>query len=402
MKKKRAISIGVAVLSVLLVVGIIGGVKAAQIGAMIEAGESYAPPPIGVTTAEVTRGEWETTTSAIGTAVAMQAVTVASEVPGTVLSLRFESGDRVERGDILATLDSRAERAQLASARAQRDLAALTLQRAQSLIGSGAIPQADLDNASAQKAQADAAMANLQATIAKKTIRAPFSGRLGIRQANLGQILQPGAAIVQLQSVGSLYVDFQVPEQALASLEHGFAVRATSDTFPGAVFEGTIDVIENGIDPATRTVRVRALFPERPAVAEPAPVELAPNPLAPDPVAPTREANERLRPGMFLEVEVVEPTRRDVLAVPNTAVLYAPYGDSVYTVAETDGALTATQVFVRLGERRGDFVEVQSGIEEGVTVVATGAFKLSNGAPVSIENDVTPPAAELVPEPENR
>ncbi len=192
-------------------------------------------------------------------------------------------------------------------------------------------------------------------------------------------------------------MDFQVPEQALASLERGFAVRATSDTFPDATFEGTIDVIENAIDPATRTVRVRALFPEQPALDEPNPVELAPNPLAPAP-----ESNERLRPGMFLEVQVVAPLRRDVLAVPNTAVLYAPYGDSVYTVGETDAGLTATQVFVRLGERRGDFVEVVSGLEEGVTVVVTGAFKLSNGAPLSLENDVTPAAPELAPEPENR
>ena len=373
---KRLKQIGLALVVVLVIAGAIGAVKAAQIGAMIEAGESFVPPPIGVTTAEVESAEWESLTAAIGTAEAVQGVMVASEVPGSVTSLRFESGDMVERGQVLATLDASTERAQLDSARAQLELAALTLRRSRTLAASNAVAQAELERAQAQEAQARAQIAGLRATIAKKTIRAPFDGRLGIRQADLGEILQPGSPIVSLQSTGPIFVDFNVREQALPILEVGLSVRATSDTYPGDPFVGTIETIDTAIDRSTRNVRVRAIFPDE---------------------------RERMRPGMFLQVQVVQPERRQVLAVPNTAVLYAPYGDSVYRVEEGDeGALVAKQTFIRLGERRGDYVEVLEGLEDGQTVVSTGAFKLSNGASITVENDVSPEAPSLAPEPENR
>lgn len=373
---KKIKQIGLALVVVVIVAGAIGAVKAAQIGAMIEAGEAFVPPPIGVTTAEVDTAEWESLTAAIGTAEAVQGVMVASEVPGTVTDLRFDSGDMVERGQVLATLDASTERAQLASARAQLELAEATLRRSSTLAASRAMAQAELEQAQAQEAQARAQIAGLRATIAKKTIRAPFAGRLGIRQANLGEILQPGSPIVSLQSTGPIFVDFNVPEQALPTLQVGMTVRATSDTYPGEPFEGTIETIDTAIDRATRNVRVRAIFPDE---------------------------RERMRPGMFLQVQVVQPDRREVLAVPNTAVLYAPYGDSVYVVEDDEnGGLVAKQSFVRLGERRGDFVEVLEGLESGQTVVSTGAFKLSNGAAVTIENDVSPGDPSLEPEPENR
>jgi len=373
---KKFKQIGIALVVVLLVAGAIGGVKAAQIGAMIEAGESFVPPAIGVTTAEVRADEWESVTAAIGTAEAVQGVMVAAEVPGTVTSLRFESGEQVTEGQVLATLDSSTERAQLASARAQMELAELTLRRAETLARRSAVAQAELEQARAQEAQARAQIASLRATIAKKTIRAPFAGRLGIRQADLGEILQPGAPIVSLQSTGPIFVDFTVPERALPQLEVGHQVRAKSDTYPGEPFVGTIETIDTAIDRATRNVRIRARFPDE---------------------------SGRMRPGMFLQVEVLRPERRAVLAIPNTAVLYAPYGDSVYVVEEgEDEGLVAKQVFVRLGERRGDFVEVLEGLEAGQTVVSTGVFKLSNGAAVSVENDVSPEEPSLEPEPENR
>lgn len=373
---KKIKQIVIALVVVLVVAGAIGAVKAAQIGAMIEAGESFEPPPIGVTTAEVLAAEWESLTAAIGTAEAVQGVTIASEVPGTVTSLRFESGEEVDQGQVLATLDASTERAQLASARAQLELAELTLRRARTLAERSAVSRAELEQAQAQEAQARAQIAALRATIAKKTIRAPFAGRLGIRQADLGEILQPGSPIVSLQSTGPIFVDFDVPEQALRTLEVGHEVRATSDSYPGEPFVGTIETIDAAIDRSTRNVRVRARFPDE---------------------------GDRMRPGMFLQVEVVRPERREVVAVPNTAVLYAPYGDSVYVVEEGEGdQLVAKQTFVRLGERRGDFVEVVEGLAAGQTVVSTGAFKLRNGAAITVENDVSTGEPSLEPEPENR
>ncbi|MEM9074739.1 MAG: efflux RND transporter periplasmic adaptor subunit [Myxococcota bacterium] len=368
--------IAASLIAVVVVVGAIGAVKAAQIGAMIEAGSSFVPPPIGVSTAEAESSEWESSSSAIGTAVATQEVMIASEVPGTVRSLRFDSGEEVRRGQVLVTLDSSTERAQLASAQAEAQLAAINLRRMEELVGRGAVSQSDLDTARARKAQADASIAGLRATIAKKTLRAPFAGRLGIREVDLGEVLQPGTPIVSLQSLSEIYVEFQVPEQTLSQLQVGLAVRATSDAFPDEVLTGTIHTIDSRVDEATRNIRVRALVPNE---------------------------GERIRPGMFLEVDVVQPQVRQVLAVPNTSVLYAPYGDSVYVVDEGEGGtLQARQVFVRLGERRGDLVAVESGLEAGQTVVTTGAFKLQNGAAVTVNNEVTPPDAVADPNPENR
>jgi len=364
-----------AVVLLLLVVGVIGGVKAAQIGAMIEAGEAFVPPPIGVTTAPVGSDTWEVTVSAIGTAVAIQSVDIASEVPGAVSALRFESGQEVEAGDVLLILDSAVERAQLRAARADSQLAGLTLDRSERLGAQGAIPTAELDGARARQAASGANVSLLQASIAKKTIRAPFAGRLGISDVEVGQIVQAGAPIVTLQRLDPIHVDFQVPARQLSSLTRGLAVRARSDSYPDEAFEGTIEIVDARVDGSTRNVRVRATIPN---------------------------GDERLRPGMFLDVQVVQPQSRSVLMVPNTAVLYAPYGDSVYLVEESEGRTVGRQVFVRVGERRGDFVEVLSGVEEGQTVVATGAFKVQNGATLSIENDVAPPAAQVDPDPENR
>lgn len=374
MKKKAGLIAG-AVLVLLVIVGIIGGVKAAQIVAMIDAGESFVPPAVGVTTAEVTADSWEVTVSAIGTAVAVQATDIASEVPGAVRTLRMESGQEVDAGDVLLTLDSALERAQLRAARADAQLAQLTLDRSERLGAEGAVPTAEIDGARARQASSAANVSLLQATIARKTIRAPFSGRLGICDVGLGQIVQPGAPLVTLQRIDPIYVDFQVPASQLTRLTTGLVVRTESDSYADEVFEGTIETIDGQVDASTRNVRVRATLP---------------NP------------DERLRPGMFLDVRVLQPDERRVVMVPNTSVLYAPYGDSVYIVEEEDGATVGRQVFVRVGERRGDFVEVLSGVDEGQTVVATGAFKLQNGATLSIQNDVAPPASQTRPSPENR
>ncbi|MEM6959520.1 MAG: efflux RND transporter periplasmic adaptor subunit [Myxococcota bacterium] len=374
--KKNILTVGASLVAVVLVVVAIGAVKGGQIGAMIEAGESFVPPPIGVSTAEASSDSWESATTAVGSAVAVQAVTVAAEVPGSVRSIRFESGDEVARGDVLVVLDASIERAQLASARAQVTLSEATLERSERLRGAGATAQADLDVARAQRAQAVASASGLRATIGKKTIRAPFAGRLGIREVELGQILQPGEAIATLQRLDPIFVDFNVPERSIAGLSEGQRIRAESDGFPNVAFEGAIETIDPRVDERTRNVRVRARVPNE---------------------------GERLRPGMFLDVSIVRPERRNVVIVPNTAVLYAPYGDSIYLVEDGEsGTLVARQVFVRTGERRGDFVEIEDGVDAGQTVVSTGAFKLQNGVTITVDNGTAPPASEVAPTPENR
>ena len=373
--KRRIFSLVVALLLVLGVLGGIGAVKASQIGAMIEAGESYRPPAIGVTTAPVRTESWDSATTAIGTAVATQSISVAAEVPGTVRTLRFESGETVTRGEVLLTLDDSIERAQLASAVAEVELAQVTLARVESLAGRDAVAQSELDVARARLAQAQASVSALRATIAKRTIRAPFAGRLGIREVDLGEVVQPGAPLVSLQSLDPIYVDFRLPERSLSTVTTGNALRATSALFPGEVLEGRVETIDTRVDERTRSVLVRAVLP---------------NP------------DERIRPGMSLDVEAVRPARREVRAIPSSGVIYAPYGDSVFVVRTEGERMTAEQVFVRLGERRGDLVEVIEGLEAGLRIVSTGAFKLQNGVEIREENETAPPEARVDPRPENR
>jgi len=307
--------------------------------------------------------------------VAVRAVTVASEVPGLVRRIGFESGAFVHRGDVLVELDSSTEQAQLAAAKADAELARATLERSRTLRASDYSSAADLDAADARAKQTTATVAQLQATIAKKTIRAPFDGRVAIRQVELGQVLSPGTLVASLQSIHPIHADFWLPQQALTDLASGMKVRLRTDVFPQQSWEGEVTTINPEVDVSTRNVRVRATFS---------------NP------------DGRLRPGMFANVDVISPQKRSVVAIPSTAVIYAPYGDSVFALEKkegaNDGALVARQKFVRLGERRGDLVAVISGLTAGETVVSSGAFKLRNGAAVVVRNDFAP-AAELAPKP---
>ncbi len=366
----------ITVLGLLAVVGLLGGIKAGQIFAMVKAGESFAPPPESVATAKVEQASWEAGRSAIGTLVAVRAVTLGAELTGAVREIAFESGAAVKRGDVLVKLDTTTEAAQLASARADAALARANLARARNLRAGEANSPADLDAAEARAAQAEAAVATLQATIAKKTIRAPFDGRVAIRQVELGQVLSPGSPIASLQSVNPIHAEFSLPQQALADLAARQRVQMTVDAFPDAKWQGEITTINPEVDVATRNVRVRATFP---------------NP------------GGRLRPGMFAKVDIYAAERRPVLVMPATAAIYAPYGDSVFVLEEQREAgrapaTVARQKFVRLGERRGDFVEVLSGLSAGETVVSAGAFKLRNGATVAV-NQALAPEAQLAPRP---
>jgi membrane fusion protein (multidrug efflux system) len=282
----------------------------------------------------------------------------------------------VKRGDVLVKLDTSTEEADLAAARADASLARVTLQRAQRLRAAGSNAQADLEAAEARAKAAAAEVASLQATIDKKTIRAPFDGRIAIRQVELGQIVSNGTAIGSLQSVTPIYGEFTLPQQALANVRAGQKARLRTDTFPDRTWEGEISVVNPEIDLATRNVRIRAMFPN------------------PDGL---------LRPGMFATVEVLSGDHRDLLIVPATGIVFAPYGDSVFVVEEKKddtGKVTSTvkQRFVRVGTRRGDFVAIESGLEKGETVVRSGAFKLRPGMAIAINNELAP-EPELAPRP---
>ncbi|MGD8823848.1 MAG: efflux RND transporter periplasmic adaptor subunit [Myxococcales bacterium] len=366
-KKPILIAVGLVLLAAMA----LAGIKFAQIRSMIAAGEAYVPPPQAVTTAKVSEVQWQSELTAVGSLVAVQGVTISSEVSGAVKAIAFESGEMVKKGELLVRLDTSTEQAQLASAEATARLARLDLARMKTLREAGAGSEADLDAAKARAAESAAAVENWKAIIAKKTIRAPFSGQVGIRQIDLGQVLQPGTPIVSLQSSDPIYVEFSLPQQALSRVQSGNPVTVHTDAFPDESWEGKVDVVDARVDIDTRNFTVRAIVDN-----------------------PSRA----LRPGMFVDVTVLRPETRTLLAIPASAVIFAPYGDSVYLTKEktTDSGKTqkiAEQVFVRLGERRGDLVAVTSGLKAGDEVVSTGAFKLQNGMAVVVRNDLAPEAS---------
>lgn len=361
----------IALLGVISTVGVLFGLKAGQFQAMAAAGKGFSMPPEAVTSASVEETEWRPSQPAVGTLVAVHGVMLGAELGGTIRELDFDSGATVKKGDVLVRLDTSVEEAQLAATLADATLAHLALDRARSLKGRDAITQAELDAAVARAGQADAVAQGLKATIAKKVIRAPFAGRVGLRQVELGQVVAPGTVLASLQSVDPIYADFWLPQKALAVVQPGQAVRVKTDTFPDSTWDGTVSVVNNEVDSATRQVKVRASL---------------------------ENANGRLRPGAYVSLEVLSNQTRPVLLIPATSVLFAPYGDSVFTLAEQGGNTVAKQKFVRLGERRGDWVAVVSGLDAGETVVSSGAFKLHNGATVVVKNELAP-KAEIDPRP---
>jgi membrane fusion protein, multidrug efflux system len=375
MKTRSKVWVSVIV-GLVVVVGLLVAVKAGQIVTMVKAGEKFAPPPTAVSSAKVESVEWAATRPAVATLVAMRGVTLGAELPGTVREITIESGSFVRKGAVLVRLDTSTEEAQLGSAKAEAALAKLSLERARKLRASESTAQADLDTAEARAQQAQAGVTALEATIAKKVIRAPFDGRISIRQVELGQVLSPGTPIASLQSVSPIYADFWMPQQSIAELKSGQRVALRTDAYPDARWDGTLTTVNPEVDVATRNVRVRATFPN---------------------------GDGRLRPGMFANVDVIAGEKRSTVIIPATAVLFAPYGDSVFAIEQKKDekgatAAIARQKFVRLGERRGDFVAVVSGISPGETLVSAGAFKLRNGMAVAV-NDALAPGAKLDPKP---
>lgn len=355
------------VVAIAVIAGL-GFVKFRQVKAAIAMGASFAPPPTAVTTVVARSETWPSTMNVIGTAAAIQGVTVSADLPGTVTKIDFESGKAVQAGDVLVELDTRQERAQLTAMEAQRDLARINFGRTQELVKQGVIAKNEFDNVSAQQKATEAQVGEIQATIARKTIRAPFSGVLGIRQVNLGQYLAAGQSIVPLQALNPIYVNFGVPQQSAPAVGVGRKLLVTSDDFPGLQFGGRVTALDAVVNEATRNVQVQATVP---------------NPQA------------KLHPGMFVQVAVVSGASRPVIPLPATAINYAPYGDSVFVVTDIEGKdgksfRGVRQQFVKLEGSRGDQVGVVSGIGPGDEIVSSGVFKLRNGAPVQINNKVLP------------
>jgi len=367
------------VFGLLVVIVALGGTKKLQFAAMGAAGAAFDPPPETVTAQAATEETWENVLTANGSVAPVQGVMVGAEVPGKVVSINFESGANVTVGDLLVQLDVSTESAQLRAAESVADLAKINLGRARELREKGTNASSDLDAAEAQAKQAAAAADNLRAVIAKKSIRAPFTGRLGIRLVQLGQILRDGESIVTLQTVDPIYTNFALPQQFLASLKVGENVRLTTDASPGETFPGKITAIAPEIDAVTRNVRIQATFA---------------NPAA------------KLRSGMFGSVAVLLPSTGSSLVIPSTAILHAPYGDSVFVITEGKNAKTGApektirQQFIRVGTARGDFATVVAGLKPGEWVVTTGVFKLRPGMSVIVDNALAP-KAELAPKPAN-
>jgi membrane fusion protein, multidrug efflux system len=374
MAKRMIVTLGIAV----ALIATLGFVKFKQIQTAIAEGAAFQPPPEAVTTIVAAEEEWPSTLSAIGTMVAVQGVTVSADLPGTVDRILFESGQAVREGDVLAILDTRQEQAQLAALEAQRDLARVTFERLQGLLNERVISQAEFDRASAEFRQTDARVGEVRAVIERKKIRAPFSGILGLRQVNLGQYLAGGGELVTLQSLSPIHANFGVPQQAAGQIAVGRSVRITTEDGSGVSWTGRVTAIDSKVDEATRNIQIQA------TLANP---------------------DSKLRPGMFVQAEVILGPSQARVALPASAISYAPYGDSVFVVTDLkdpDGRTYrgVRQQVVKLGPARGDQIAILSGIKPGEEVVTSGVFKLRNGAAVVVNNKVQP-ENNPTPKPEN-
>lgn len=372
----------------LLLVGLLAGVKAAQISTLMRMGkqmEQAGPPPEAVGSTKARTEAWETTVSAVGTIASLRSVAVSNELPGTVTRIRFQSGSLAKKGDVLVELDTSVESAQVATAEARRKLAEHNVRRSRILAKSDALPRQQLDEAEAARATATADLAALKAQLERKQVRAPFDGRLGIRAVNVGQFLPPGTTVTTVDAVGATLVDFSLPQEQLPLVSVGQPVRVTIEGSKAPPLAGTISAIESAIDPATRNIKLRATLTQ----GEPP-------------------------PGMFVNVEVVRPKQETLVVVPVTAIIHAPFGDSVFVIEpKTPGSpgmsktpdgkpvSVARQQFVRLGPQHGDFVAITKGVRAGQTLVTAGGFKLRNNSPVVVDNRVAAKPQED-PKPENR
>lgn len=374
MKKRMIIMAGV----VAFVLGLVGFLKYSQIRAAIAQHAAFMPPPEAVTTVVAAEDTWQTTLDAIGTVSAAQGVVVSADLPGIVAAIDFESGAHVKAGDILARLDTRQENAQLAAAEAAEHLARVNLDRLTSLRSQGVAAQAEFDQADAEAKQAGARVTEIRAVIQRKTIRAPFAGITGIREINLGQYVNAGQAVVPLQSLDRVFVDFAVPQQEMQSVHVGAELDVSVDGMKVLAAKGRITAINSVIDQSTRNVTVRGTFA---------------NP------------SHTLLPGMYVKTSVIIGEGRPVIAIPASAISHAPYGDFVFVVDSLQGPTGAKyrgvrQQVVKLGDARGDQVAVLEGVKPGEEVATSGVFKLRSGAAILVANRVQPDN-NLTPHPED-
>jgi membrane fusion protein (multidrug efflux system) len=363
-----------AVLIVVVIFAGLAAVKFLQVHSMINFGITFVPPPDSVSSAIAQEEKWQDTLNAIGSIDPQNGVTLASEVAGTVSEIAVADGSVVAKGDLLMRLDTSSEEAQLRSAEAQTELARLNAERTRSLRANNTVSQSEMDQAEATLKQNQANADVIRAAIEKKTIRAPFAGRLGLWLVNVGTTMDARRALISLQSLTPVYADFSMPQQNLSQIKTGQPVQLTCDAYPDQKFDGVLTAINPDLDSTTRSVALRATL---------------------------ENTNQLLRPGMFVRASIILPQAQPVLAVPATAILSAPFGDSVYVIEQSTnfgGGLIARQQFVRTGESHGDFVSVLTGLKPGDKVVSVGGFKLHNGSPVTVNNDIVPPSVKNPPD----
>lgn len=349
----------IMVISLIVVFGGIFGWKAYQ---SWQAEQRSGPPPLATVAAAQARAEvWQPKLSAVGSLSAVQGVSVSTEVAGMVSQIDFQSGKAVKEGNLLVQLDDTADRAQLRALKAQVELARINYERIQELIRTRAVSQSELDRSRSELENLRAQVEAQEALIAKKSIRAPFTGRLGIRQINQGQYISPGTDIVTLQSLDPIYVNFLLPERFLRNVSVGQSVELTVAAFPEGIFRGIINAISPRVDEATRNLPIQATL---------------------------QNDDYRLRPGMFAEVDVLLPKQKSVITLPRTAITYAPYGDSVFVIEEKDGELMVQRRQVQTGEVRNGQVEIVEGLSAGDRVVSAGQVKLRNDQRIQIDNSV--------------
>ena len=332
------------------------------------------PPPVAIATAEVRAYRWPRVLNSVGTFRARDGARLAAEVDGVVAAIRFESGQSVAAGQVLLELEAGVEQGRVAALAAELKLARLERERYRELASRRLVPQSEADLRDSAYERLAAQLAAERALLARKHVRAPFAGRLGIRQISLGDYLKAGDPVVSLQSVDPIHLDFSLPERVQGQVAVGMRVEAELDAWPGQRFSGAIAAIEPEIDAGTRNFRLRAEF---------------------------ANADGRLMPGAFARVRVQAGAAHEVLAVPMTAVRHEPFGDSVFVLNATDGGLVVRQRFVDTGVAQGDLIAIERGLEAGETIAAAGLLKLRNEALVVVNNDILP-SAEADPEPDNR
>ena len=356
-----------AVFAILALFFTLADVKAFQFRKM--GASPMTMPPTTVSSGVVKEEDWAPTLSAVGSISAVQGAIVSTELGGIVSEVGFQSGSEAKKGDVLLKLDSSSEEALLHTAEADLELARANLQRERDLAGRKVVSKQELDAAESTFGQKQGTVDNMRAFITKKQVRAPFDGQLGIRQVNVGQMINSGQQVVSLQALDPVYVDFALPQQELSKLAPGLEALVRTDAVPGREFKGKLTALNSMVDTVTRNVTLQATL-ENP--------------------------DHALKPGMFVKIEIVLPEKGKTLVIPGSAVSYAPYGDSVFVIDKKKdpktGKETQTlrQAFVRIGEARGDFVSVTQGLKAGDEVVSTGVFKLRNGMPVTINNDLAP------------